>query len=470
MKQMTRQEMEQAAAAVVRKARFEILMKHKFYAVLLSQTTDVPSWDVPTMATDSVHHYYNPRFVLSQTFRQIVGTTIHECEHDARHHSTRRKGRDPMQWNYACDYAINPDILADGYVLPDGILNRADLRGMGSEQIYRVLGSEQQQQQQQQGDGDDSDDSDESSAGGSGDAGDEPNADDQSESQSGDQSGDDSAEQDGDDGDASADSDDSSSASDGDGNDANAGAGSGGETGPKSCGDGGCGEVLDAPGDDTEQADLDARWEVVTRQAVSIAKKAGTLPGHWAEEIERRHTPTQNWKEVLREYIDSNATKVQTWNKPNRRFVSRGLILPSYQRDGINKVCFIIDASGSMGGQHVKIANELQAALDDGAITDAVFIYCDTEVYHTDRFTTGDRIELAPIRLGGTDMRPAFAQIEAEDGDASLIICLTDLMISDPGDEPPQQVLWCAYGDPRMIEALGNDLPWGRVLDVDVDP
>jgi predicted metal-dependent peptidase len=409
-----------------------------------------------------VHHYYNPRFVLSQTFRQIVGTTIHECEHDARHHSTRRKGRDPKQWNYACDYCINPDLIDSGYVLPEGILLRDDLRGMASEQIYRVLSSEQQQQQEQ------GDESDDDSGSGSSDAGDEPDTDSESEP-------DESETGEGDDDDNSDAAASASGAGDDDSesDDEGEGAGSGDEAGqsgsPQSCGDGGCGEVLDAPGDDAEQADLDAKWEVTARQAVSIAKKAGTLPGHWAEEIERRHTPTQNWKEVLREYIDSNANRVQTWNKPNRRFISSGLVLPAYQRDGINKVCFIIDASGSMHGQHVKIANELQAALDDGAITDAVFVYCDTEVYHTDRFTTGDRIELAPIRLGGTDMRPAFAQIAEEDGDASLIICLTDLFIGDPGDEPPQQVLWCAYGDPRIIDELGSKMPWGRVLDVDVD-
>jgi predicted metal-dependent peptidase len=461
MKQMNRQDMERAAAAVVRKARFEILMKHKFYAVLLAQTVDVPSWDVPTMATDSVHHFYNPQFVLSQTFRQIIGTTIHECEHDARHHSTRRKGRDPKQWNYACDYCINPDLIDSGYVLPEGILLRDDLRGMGSEQIYRVLGSEQQQQQQdqpqQQHDEQNEDDSDDDATGTGAGAGDDE-SDDEGNVET---EGDDSASDDG-----NAEPDGAASASDGEGERDAQGSGEGS---PQSCGDGGCGEVLDAPGDEAEQADLDARWEVTARQAVSIAKKTGTLPGHWMAEIERRHTPTQNWKEVLREYIDSNANRIQTWNKPNRRFVSSGLVLPAYQRDGINKVCFIIDASGSMHGQHVKIANELQAALDDGAITDAVFVYCDTEVYHTDRFTTGDRIELAPIRLGGTDMRPAFVQIEAEDGDASLIICLTDLFIGDPGDEPPQQVLWCAYGDPRMIEHLGSQLPWGRVLDVDAD-
>ena len=132
-------------------------------------------------------------------------------------------------------------------------------------------------------------------------------------------------------------------------------------------------------------------------------------------------------------------------------------------------MAFIIDASGSMSGQHVKVANELQAAMDDGAISEVVLLYCDTEVYHVDRFANDDRIELAPIRLGGTDMRPAFKAIEDDDPDASLIVCLTDLSIGDPGPEPAQPTLWMAYGlDPRIVKIGRPPLPtWGRVIDID---
>lgn len=487
---MTREEMEREAAKRIRNARSDLIMTRKFYAVLIAQVDPVVSWKVPTMATDSVRHYFNPRFICGLSPEEVEGTQGHESEHDARHHSTRRKGRDPKLWNMACDYAINGDLLAEGFVLPKGALYRKEFVGMPAEEIYRVLLIEQQQkqQQQQQQQEQEGEEDDESEAqGGSGQAGDadgesetdESTSEQEDESEAEDDTGtgqgagdetEDESESETDGGSQSSDTGDEEAGEPEAGDESDGGKGKAADENVKSCGDeGGCGEVLDAPGTEAEQADLDARWEVVTRQAAAIAKRKGDLPGHWAEEIEKRHTPTQDWKNVLREYIDATVAKLQTWNRPNRRFVHAGILLPGYQKDGVNKVAFIIDASGSMSGQHVKVANELQAALDDGSISEVILIYCDTEVYHVDRFSDGEKIELAKIRLGGTDMRPAFQWIADNDPDASLIVCLTDLFIGDPGEEPASPVLWCAYGDPRTIQTEGALLPWGKVLDVDAD-
>ena len=76
------------------------------------------------------------------------------------------------------------------------------------------------------------------------------------------------------------------------------------ETEPTSCGEGGgCGEVFDAPGDEAERADTDAKWTVITHQAAAIAAKAGDVPGYWQGIIEKRKTQTQDWRDVMREYL-----------------------------------------------------------------------------------------------------------------------------------------------------------------------
>jgi predicted metal-dependent peptidase len=478
MTEHERLELERAAATKIRNARFAITQSRPFYAVLVNQVETKPSWQFPTMATDSKTHFYNPAFINSIPPAEVEGTCVHESEHDGRHHSTRRKGRDPKKWNEACDYAINGDLIAQGFRLPEGFLFRKEFVGKSAEEIYRILLIEQQQQrpqQPQEGDGDDdtetqegdgpqgqSSEDDESEDEDSEDEakGEKPEGEEEGESESGNGDGE---SEDGESGSESGNGNGTDDESDGESEGNGSGTGGDGEVAerePYSCG-----EVLDAPGSDAEKADIDAKWEVVTREAVALAKKKGSLPGHWATLIEQRKTPTQDWRTILREYIDAGARRIETWNRPNRRFVHSGLILPGSQRDGVNKVAFIIDASGSMSGQHVKVANELQAAMDDGAISEAVFIYCDTEVYHVDRFADGDRIELAPIRLGGTDMRPAFELIELDDSDASLIICLTDLEIGEPGPEPVQPTLWMAYGDPRSIYRA--QMPWGRIVDVD---
>lgn len=491
-----RLELERKAEIMVRNARAALIMSRPFYGVLVSQVTAKMSWDFPTAATNSVTHFFNPKFVSELTPAKVKGTQAHETEHDARHHATRRGNRDPQMWNEACDYEINPDLVDEGFELPEGFLYREDFRGLVAEEIYRVLQIEKAKKQQEEedrrkqqeqskddeseegsGKGDDKDDKaeDEEAGDETGDDGDggpsrSSNPEDGSDGDADEGDGDSGDEADGEEADGDGGSGDG--AGDGEGEDGEAsGAGSngGGDGEPKSVvGDvGGCGEVLDAPGSEAEKADLDTKWEVATRTAVAMAKKRGDLPGHWASIIEKRKTPTQDWRSILREYINAGARNIQTFNRPNRRLAHSGIVWPGNQRDGINKVCFIIDASGSMYGQHVKVANELQAAMDDGSISETVLIYCDTRVYHVDRFTAEDRIEFGPITHGGTDMRPAFDLIEQEESDASLIICLTDLEIGDPGREPEQPVLWMAYGDPRIIKAYGDRMPWGKVLDVD---
>ena len=420
---MDKSEMEAKAAVLIRNARAALILERKFYAVLVSQVDPVPSWDFPTMATNSVQHFYNPEFIMHLPPKQVLGVQAHESEHDARHHSTRRNGRDPQRWNKACDYAINGDLIAEGFELPDGILFRKELVGMAAEEIYRILEIEEQQQEQEK------QENEKPQSKGDDDTGDQNGNGETDESSSPEKNGDeeetqpstggDSGKETGDDNEGSQ---NGSSPSNGDAGEEN-GESEASNDGPEreetskgqpsTCGEGGCGEVLDAPGTAAEKADLDAKWEVVTRQAAALAKKQGSLPGHWQSIIERRKTPTQDWRAILREYIDAGARRIDTWNRPNRRYAYSGTILPGSQRDGINKVAFIIDTSMSMNDPVLaKIAEEVQAAMDDGAISETVAIYCDTEVKHVDRYIDGDKIEFKAPGRGGTNMIPAFAWIE----------------------------------------------------------
>src|SRR5262245_38656703 len=125
------------ATSRVLKARGELILSRRFYGVLVSNVEPVLSRSVPTMATDSKRHFFNPEFVCSLTPQELLAVQAHESEHDARHHSTRRNGRDPYLWNVACDYAINIDLTDQGFKLPAGALLDAKYRGMSAEEIYR---------------------------------------------------------------------------------------------------------------------------------------------------------------------------------------------------------------------------------------------------------------------------------------------------------------------------------------------
>ena len=75
---MDKSEMEVKAAVLIRNARAALILERKFYAVLVSQVDPVPSWDFPTMATNSVQHFYNPEFIVNLPPKKILGTQAHE--------------------------------------------------------------------------------------------------------------------------------------------------------------------------------------------------------------------------------------------------------------------------------------------------------------------------------------------------------------------------------------------------------
>ncbi len=498
----------------VLKARTELILSRRFYGVLVSNVEPVLSHKVETMATNGRQHFVNPAFISTLTQTQLLAIQAHESEHDARKHHSRRGSRDPRKWNEATDYSINADLKDQGFDLPDWVLYDPRFRGMSAEDIYRIreLDEKAQQQQQQQDEqdedeqsedqqssGDDQQDIDEAEdgqdAGEQGD--DEADGDNQGEGEGQSQDGDEGEDEEGHGAGEGTDGEEGEAEDEGlgeagkDGQETGQGSGEGqegeaegdaqggaegqgegagepsdeegSEASPQSSGDPGrCGEVLDAAEDVADLAETDQKWDRIVRQAAAMAKGIGDLPGHVTREIERDSNPTQDWREVLRQWIDAGSKRIETWNRPNRRLTSQGYILPGTQRDGLNKVCFLVDTSGSMDDEALKCVNvEAQAALDDGAIDEVVVVYGDTEVTRIDEYREGDEIVFDPRGGGGTDMKPLFQYVAEKVDEPSLVICFTDMFWYSEGiPEPECPVLFAVTGYPQEVRELIAKAPW----------
>jgi predicted metal-dependent peptidase len=477
---------ERAAYRILR-ARSMLVKSRRFYGVLVSNVEPVPSRQVPTMATNGKQHFYNPEFVDGLTQVELEAVQVHETEHDARHHSTRRGYRDHGKWNIACDYAINIDLIDEGWKLPKCALIDSKYRGMSAEDIYRTRELDEQRNQpkpeepqppEDEPEDDESDGEDEGNDESKPDEpeGDEPDGDDGDSDESDNDDGSDGedyddgsesqeGEGDGDEGDESGNAQGDSAEGDGE-EESSSGSGKANGNGaePKSHGDpGGCGEVLDAAEGVSENAELDGKWERIVRQAVSLAKAIGQLPGHISRDIKKANEPGQDWRETLRAWFDQGALQTETWNRPNKRFCGSGLYLPGRARDGINKVAFLIDTSGSMDTIALKcIEKETQAALDDGVIDEAVIVYGDTRVTKVDSYRTGEEIEFDPCGGGGTMLRPLFDYVAEQVDDASLIVVFTDMEFEDLNStEPPHcPVLFAATGYPEAVRRYLANAPW----------
>jgi predicted metal-dependent peptidase len=96
--------------------------------------------ELPTAATNGIDFLWNPTWFMGMTPENRKAVLMHELWHVARLHMVRRGDRCPDVWNYACDYIINNDLIAEGYNF-DGIGGLIDPQyaGMAEEDVYDLL-------------------------------------------------------------------------------------------------------------------------------------------------------------------------------------------------------------------------------------------------------------------------------------------------------------------------------------------
>jgi predicted metal-dependent peptidase len=483
------------------KARAALITAHPFFGALALHLQPAQTTSCPRLATDGRHLFYNVEFLDAITSEELKGIIAHEVYHCALKHHTRRNGRDPREWNQATDFVINPMVLKAGLKLPTWVLLDPQYDGLSAEQVYRIRHQQREQQRRQQereeqayhsrrgqqpGDREQS-------------GGDEPKYDgDQAEpddeldndsSKHGDEPDDIDLGKEfrGKDGHAAG-HDDCDNGEDV-GKPAHVEANRAAETSPdRGHGDqdgngankpsdshdpNGCGEILDAAPEANagSLAEQEAEWDVRVRQAVNVAAKtAGSVPGFLAPIVEQNKEATHDWRQELRGFIDPSQGKDYSWSRPNRRFLSAGLILPGLVPGRINHLAWIVDTSSSIDLDALDRARaEAQAALDDGAVDKITVVYCDAAVHLVDAFLPGDLIEFKPIGRGGTKFAPAFAWLKENEPDISGAVYVTDLDVysGDFGDQPLFPVLWAVQGDPREFRQRMANAPFGECIEIE---
>jgi predicted metal-dependent peptidase len=480
------QKIETPAFRAITRARSRLILSNAFFGTLASGLELIETDAIPTMATDGTRLLYNPDFALGLTDQELVGVLVHEVCHCADRHHTRRSDRDPLIWNVAADFRVNFDVRDCGYVLPwRGATLRDFLartgqpgehrhfydprfRDMGVEEIYRIVHEAMERERDraqgqpnggEAGKGEDSGglapDNGTDMEEGAGNAPGEPQG--APQDAANDEEG---AEVAGDDQTAPAPA----------GAPAN-GNSTGESSAPVNAPDpGGCGGILDAAPahDPVGRAEAERDWQTRLRQAAAIARtQAGSMPGYLKRMLEELNNPAVDWRVELRRFTDLSSHKDYTWDRPSRRHLWRGLILPGLRPDRPAHVVIVQDTSGSVydGRPQELFRSEMQAILDDGACDRITVVMADTRVAaEPETFEAGDTIRLNVAGGGGTDFREPLEWVAENCPDAAAIVFLTDMETSDWGDEPACPLLWAVVGPQERARQAAAAAPFGEVL------
>ena len=382
----------------VSRAKIRLQISDPFSGAIVMQMPTVFTEALPTMATDGTSLYINPDFAEGLSGDEMVGVLTHEVMHKIFFHHLRRNNRDAKIWNVSGDVIINHLVRNDGKTLPESGLDWdsvGELKRPHTDYSTEILADElisnKQEEKQEQ---------------------------DQDQDQ-GDQ-GQDQQDQDQGQGDPFAD-------------------------------DGGTGIVIDAESDSGEplsateisQAERELASEI--QNCAQIAKAQGKLPAHVAQYVTDLTTPTVDWRDELARFLGKGSDHRSDWNRPDKKWLKRGIFQPRRVREGTGHVVIAIDTSASVSAKEYKaLMAEAKSICLDVDAEEVTVIYCDTRIAHVDSFDDPSEIterDLGRYGGGGTNFDPPFQYVYENEIDVDSFIYLTDLEARMP-EEPDYPVLW----------------------------
>ena len=407
-----------------------------------------------TMATDGKSIFYNPKFVDDHTDEEIEGVLIHEACHVIWEHPLRKGSRNHKLWNVACDYAINNYLLYKvGMELPDGGVWDKKYNDMSAEQIYHILDTDDDALQKAKADMQkqlsfDEEDQDDGSVGS------------QEESLTGKYSSDTPA--------------DSSKYDDI----------------PTSIG-----EIIEPTDDDGKVLSKQAMEELangIRKQIILSEKLSNMSDGNTnalSGRVEQMRTASVDWKNHLRDCLESVMANDYSWSRLNRRHQWRGVNLPSKVKSANGgEIAIAIDTSCSVSQAELDyMASETQLMLEECGIDKIRVCYCDhivrknhdtDEWWDTFDISMGDEIKFKFRGGGYTRFEPVFNLLKDytdDDQDIKALVYFTD-GYADIQDEhePDIPVFWGITS--RWKHELNQDylekthrerIPFGEFIGVD---
>ena len=363
-------------------ARVGLLLRHPFFGNMATrlriQAAD--EW-LGTAAVDGRNLYFNTQFFNAMNNKEIEFVIAHEILHCVFDHLGRRDERNPMLYNIAADYIVNNLLVRDRIgTIPSIVSCYQDFKyeGWSSEEVYDELFEEAKKNGEEY------------------------------LKQLGEML-DEHLDLEGEDGE--------------DGDNGKDGKGSKGR--PK-----------------YSKAEMDQIRDEVKEAMINAAQTAGAgnTPAGVARMIKELTEPKMNWRELIRQQIQSTIKSDFTFSRPSRKGWHTGAILPGMDFQDTIDLCICIDMSGSIGNsQAADFLGEIQGIMDEFKDY-KIKLWCfDTNVYNEQDFSADNGESLCDYEIlggGGTDFMVNWTYMKENDIQPKKFIMFTDGYAWDSwGDE-----------------------------------
>ena len=379
---ITEEQLEEMRVEVIDRiiiARVGLLLRHPFFGNMATRLRILAADDwLPTAAVDGRNLYFNTQFFNAMNNKEIEFVVAHEILHCVFDHLGRREDRHPMLYNIAADYKVNNLLVRDRIGTKPSIVDcfqdfkyDADT----SEEIYDKLFEQAKQDmedflKQMEEEGEMLDE----------------HLDDDGES--------------------------------------------GGEEGE---------EEKDANGNAVSKKrpkyskeEMAKIKDEIKEGMIQAAQQAGAgnIPGEIQRMIKELTEPKMNWRELLRQQIQSTIRNDYTFARPSRKGWHTGAVLPGMNFDETIDIAVALDMSGSIGDDQARdFLSEIKGIMEEYKDY-KIKLWCfDTKVYNEQDFNADGGDDLLDYEImggGGTDFDVNWSYMRENDIQPKKFIMFTD--------------------------------------------
>ena len=197
-----------------------------------------------------------------------------------------------------------------------------------------------------------------------------------------------------------------------------------------------------------------------TMQAAQAAG-AGNVPGSVARLIKDLTEPKMNWRQLLRQQIQSTIKNDYSFLKPNRKGWHMNAVLPGQQFQETIDICVALDMSGSIGDEQAKdFISEIKGIMQEYKDFNLKLWCFDTSIYNPadyNGYNTDEFDEYEPMGGGGTDFDVNWAFMKEENITPKKFIMFTDgYPYGSWGDENYCDTLFIIHGNDKIVPPFGE--------------
>ena len=199
----------------------------------------------------------------------------------------------------------------------------------------------------------------------------------------------------------------------------------------------------------------------VRNAVLQAAKAAGDVPNAVKQLIRDLTEPKINWRDLLRQQIQSTVKSDYSFQRPNRKAWHTGAVLPGMINDQTIDICLSIDTSGSVSDEMLRdFLSEVKGIMDEYKDFKLTLWHFSCSIHNPKVFTAQNIDEIYEYEIqerGGTDFEVNWTWMKEQGIEPKRFVVMTDgYPCGGWGDPDYCDTVWIIHGDATIKPPFGN--------------